>query len=176
MKLTSQKLLLATAGTVAAMVAMSAFVHPFGDPRQVVPGGGQILAGAEIPTTIREIVERKCVNCHSEAVEWPIYSRIAPVSWLLEHDVTEARAHMNLSRWASYGGDEKLSLLTKLGAEVRSGEMPPGRYTIIHRDAALTQSEQDVLYEWTKKERNRLKTVTSTSVPSDASSPGTDQE
>ena len=170
MKLTSRKLLVLAAGTLVAMVAMSWFVHPFGDPRQVVPGAGQILSGAEIPATIREIVERKCVNCHSEAVEWPIYSRIAPVSWLLEHDVTEARAHMNLSRWANYGEDEKLSLLTKLGAEVRSGEMPPGRYTFIHRDATLTQTEQDALYEWTKTERNRLRKVKSTTAPSDGSS------
>ncbi len=83
---------------------------------------------------------------------------------------------MNLSRWGSYGKDEKLNLPAKLGAEVRSGEMSPGRYTIIHRDAALTQAEQDALYQWAKNEWRRLRAVKSTRVPSAGSSPSTDQK
>ena len=165
MKPTYPKLLLAAAGAFAAMVTMSLFVHPFGDPRQVVPGAGLIFSGAGIPTPIRELVERKCINCHSEAGEWPIYSRIAPVSWLLERDVTEARAHMNISRWASYADGEKLGLLTALGAEVRSGRMPPRRYTMLHRNATLTETEQDALYEWTRTERKRLRTINPMPVP-----------
>ena len=79
------------------------------------------------------------------------------MSWLVEHDVIEARAHMNLSRWGIYGDEEKLNLLARLAAEVRNGEMPPGRYTLIHRDSKLTPTEQEALYEWTRTERMRLR-------------------
>lgn len=137
-------------------IALS-FVHPFGNPRSVSGSPGQVFAGAQIPEALRELVQRKCGNCHSESVEWPFYSQVAPMSWLVERDVSEARAHMNLSRWDAYGNQDKLGLLARLATKARSGEMPPARYTAIHRDSKLLPNEQDALYEWTKAERKRLR-------------------
>lgn len=156
-----QKVLLSGAGTLAGLFALS-FVHPFGDARQAGARPQQILAGASAPETIRELIQHKCGNCHSESVEWPVYARVAPISWLLEHDVTEAREHMNLSRWDAYGDERRVDLLTKLGAEVRNGQMPPRRYTLLHPDAKLTQAEQDAIYAWTRTERKRMKLTAST--------------
>jgi cytochrome c len=147
------------AGVCAAILAMAlSFVHPFGNPRQVNAASGQLLAGAQIPEPLRRLVERKCANCHSETVEWPFYSRVAPVSWLLERDVLEAREHMNLSRWNTYSNQVKSDLLSRLAAKARSGEMPPTRYTAIHRDSKLLTEEQDSLYDWARSERKRLRT------------------
>jgi cytochrome c len=155
--ITIPKFLLAGVCAVPLLVALS-FVHPFGDPRKVSSSAGRLLTGAQIPEPLRALVERKCANCHSEAVEWPFYSRIAPVSWLVEHDVTEARAHMNLSRWDAYSKQDRLDLLSRFAAKARSGEMPPARYTAIHGDSKLLPEEQDSLYGWAKAERKRLKT------------------
>ena len=33
-----------------------------------------------------------CGDCHSHETRWPWYSHVAPVSWLLEEDVEEARS------------------------------------------------------------------------------------
>jgi cytochrome c len=118
-----------------------------------------LLEGAQVPDDVRGLLGRKCGNCHSEAGEWPAYSRLAPVSWLLERDVSQARSHMNLSRWAAYSGAEQSDLLGRLAAEARSGEMPPARYTAIHRDSKLLPAERDALYDWAKAERRRLKNV-----------------
>src|SRR5262249_690227 len=133
------------------------FVHPFGDPRTEAGLGTELLTGAEIPASLKEMVRQKCGNCHSESVDWPVYSHVAPVSWLVERDVTLAREHMNLSRWRAYRSEKKEELLTKFAAEVRSGEMPPSRYTAIHRDAVLRPPERELLYEWARLERKRLK-------------------
>ena len=151
------RILLAGVCAVILPIALS-FMHPFGNPRVVNASSGHLLAGAQIPELLRELVERKCGNCHSEAVEWPFYSRVAPVSWLLEHDVLEAREHMNLSRWDTYSNQEKSDLLSRLAAKARSGEMPPARYTAIHGDSKLLPKDQDSLYDWAKAERRRLKT------------------
>ena len=133
------------------------FAHPFGNPRAQRGSPGDLLAGAQIPEPLRELVQTKCGNCHSEAVEWPFYSRIAPVSWLIEKDVSEARAQMNFSRWDAYSNQEKMDLLSRLAAKARSGEMPPARYAAIHRDSKLVPEERDALYEWARAERKRLK-------------------
>jgi hypothetical protein len=134
------------------------FAHPLGNPRETSSPSGPLLAGANIPESSRKIVEHKCGNCHSETVEWPWYSRVAPVSWFVEHDVLEARSHMNLSRWGSYGNADKIDLLSRLAAEARSGEMPPARYTAVHGDSKLTPEERQSLSDWARAERRRLRT------------------
>ena len=151
------KILLAGVCAVMLPIALS-FMHPFGNPRAVNASSDHLLAGAQIPEPLRELVEHKCGNCHSEAVDWPFYSRVAPVSWLLEHDVLEAREHMNLSRWETYSNQEKSDLLSRLAAKTRSGEMPPARYTAIHGDSKLLSKERDLLYAWARAERRWLKT------------------
>jgi cytochrome c len=153
---TSQKVLLAGVGSAAVMAGLS-FVHPFGNPRNAGGAPGRVLQGAQIPGAVRELIEHKCGDCHSETVAWPVYSRVAPVSWLLERDVLEARAHMNLSRWDSLASQEKIDLLSRMATEARSGEMPPARYTAIHRDAILTPPERADLYGWATGERKRLR-------------------
>ena len=149
--------ILSLAGGCAAVLFALSFAHPFGNPRSVAAPSGPLLAGAEIPDPLRELMGRKCGNCHSEAVEWPFYSRLAPVSWLVERDVSEAREHMNLSRWSTYTRQDKAVLLSRLAAEASSGEMPPARYVAIHRDSKLTPRERDSLYEWAREERKRLR-------------------
>jgi hypothetical protein len=149
---------IALAGVCAAGLAVAlSFVHPFGNPRTRNRLGTDLLAGAEIPDGLREVVRHKCGNCHSEAVDWPFYSHVAPISWLLERDVTEAREHMNLSRWHAYSNEERSDLLARLAAEVRNAEMPPARYTAVHRDSKLLPQEREALYEWARAERRRLR-------------------
>ena len=150
---------IALAGVCAAGLAVAlSFVHPFGNPRTQDRSGADVLAGADIPDSLREVMRHKCGNCHSETVNWPFYSHVAPVSWFLERDVTEARARMNLSRWHAYSNQEKSDLLARLAAEIHTGEMPPARYTAIHRDSKLLPEERGSLYEWARTERKRLRT------------------
>jgi hypothetical protein len=150
---------LSAAGFCAAgLLVPLSFVHPFGNPRETSAPSGQVLEGAEIPSRLIDLVERKCGDCHSEQVQWPAYSRVAPFSWLVERDVQAARGHMNLSRWEFYSRTDKIDRLSRVASEARSGEMPPARYTAVHRDSRLTAEEQQSLYEWARAERRRLRT------------------
>ena len=40
-----------------------------------------------------------CYDCHSNETRWPLYSRVAPVSWLIARDVNRGREHLNFSVW-----------------------------------------------------------------------------
>ena len=71
---------------------------------------------------------------------------------------------MNLSRWGDYSQEEKEQLLASIGAVVRSGKMPPARYSVIHIDARLSAEDSTRIYEWAHIERRRLKSI----VPSPA--------
>lgn len=133
------------------------FVHPWGDIRGVVPGG-PILEGGVVSVDVRQVFEKKCADCHSNQTHWPAYSRFAPGSWLMEHDVHEGRSAMNLSQWAGMSVDDRIALLTRIAAEVRNGEMPPRPYAVAHPANRLTESDKQEIASWARVERKRIRT------------------
>lgn len=132
------------------------FVHPWGDVRAVAPGG-QILEGNSEPDDVRRVFENKCADCHSNGTHWPAYSRLAPGSWLMEHDVHNGRSAMNLSLWAGMDAEDRIAALTRIVAEVRSGEMPPKPYALVHPANRLTESDKQEIAAWARGERKRIR-------------------
>lgn len=90
----------------------------------------------------RDLAKRACFDCHSNETVWPWYSNIAPASWLVQHDVAEARGEVNFS---DAGGTGRNISGRKLGREVTGGKMPPAQYTVIHTEANLSQAERQQL-------------------------------
>ena len=154
--MTASKKFVALALAAVGIAAGGGLVHPFGRPTQ--NAGGVLLGGAEIRDETRAIIERACSNCHSEQGKWPWYSHFAPVSWLIENDVRGARSHMNLSHWSGYTPQEREALLSAIGAAVRTGQMPPARYRLLHKEAQLSPGERMSIYEWSRAERRRSRT------------------
>lgn len=101
-------------------------------------------------TATRELAKRACFDCHSHETVWPWYSRIAPVSWLVSHDVIEGREHLNFSDWR---GDKKGESAKKLEEEIREGEMPPIQYRVAHPEARLSREEQELLIKGLQQSR-----------------------
>jgi cytochrome c len=144
-----------------ALSFLLSFIHPSGTPKTAVKSSGVLLTGAQIPPALRRILEHKCADCHSQQTRWPLYGRFAPASWLLEHDIAEARSHWDASRWSDYSREEKMQLLSRLALRAKSASMPPARYTLLHPGAKLEQSERESLYEWARAERRRLRSISS---------------
>jgi hypothetical protein len=132
-------------------------IHPFGPVKKA----NAPMDGPPMDSQSAAIISRVCANCHSERVAWPWYGYVAPVSWLLENDVSEARSHINLSRWSRYSQSEKEVLLSAIGAAVRTGEMPPSRYQMLHPEAKLSPAEREHLYQWARAEKRRMRSAIS---------------
>jgi hypothetical protein len=88
----------------------------------------------------RELAQRACFDCHSNEVRWPWYSHVAPVSWLVQHDVDEGRAAMNVSEW-----NRPQEEAQEAAQELLDGEMPPWFYCGLHASARLNVMERDAL-------------------------------
>lgn len=78
--------------------------------------------------------KRACADCHSNETTWPWYSNIAPVSWLVQHDVDEGREKFNISEPGG-GNDEAAEALQR-------GKMPPMQFYPTHPEAKLTDAEK----------------------------------
>ena len=109
-----------------------------------------IFAAGIVPPNVQPIVQRSCADCHSDETHWPWYSHVAPASWLVASDVHGARGKMDLSQWAAYTDRQKQDRLDGICEMVSSGDMPPSQYTLIHRNAVLTQQDRDTLCQWVK--------------------------
>jgi hypothetical protein len=140
------------------LVIASLLAHPFGIVKKTA-SSKPLLAGAPVDPAVMQIVERSCQGCHSEKTEWPWYSYVAPLSWLKEKDVSEARSQMNLSRWDDYNAEKQQEILAELSAVVRNKQMPLPRYVRMHPEAAVSDSEIDQIYRWARLELTRLKSV-----------------
>ncbi len=95
----------------------------------------------------KALFERACADCHSNRTRWPAYANIAPVSWLVTHDVNEGREHFNVSLW----GVQEKNEGKKAAKELKEGEMPPAIYTLMHPKARLSDVERKALIEGLQK-------------------------
>ena len=83
------------------------------------------------------LVRRACYDCHSNETTWPWYSHVAPISWLVQSDVDEGRAHLNFSEF-----DREQRHADDAAEEVEKGEMPPAAYGWTHPGARLDDEEK----------------------------------
>lgn len=103
----------------------------------------------EAPPEVMNILRRSCYDCHSNEVVWPWYSRVAPASWLVIHDVDEAREEMNFSEWSTHSQEKRREKTEDIWDEVSEGEMPLWYYLTMHPEAKLSSADKQVLREWT---------------------------
>jgi mono/diheme cytochrome c family protein len=89
----------------------------------------------------RELAVGACYDCHSNLTEWPWYSNVAPVSWLVYSDVQEGREKLNFSEWDRPQGEEG----DEAAEAVREGSMPPLQYKPLHPAGRLSDAEREEL-------------------------------
>jgi heme-binding protein len=97
------------------------------------------------PANVRAMLRRACYDCHSNETRWPWYSHVAPVSWLVAHDVfldlepvrTEAagqEVECSLGRGRG-GGDAALVLPDGSSGREAFGRGPRAAARVGHGDA-----------------------------------------
>ena len=122
-------------GLLGALVAIQ--LVPYGRDHANPPSMGE---PAWDSTTTRELAKQACFDCHSNETEWPAYARIAPASWLVQHDVNEGRSVLNFSEWQRPPKEAK-----EAAKEVRERGMPPAAYGLMHAHARLSDADRETL-------------------------------
>lgn len=89
------------------------------------------------PETAR-LARLACYDCHSNETRWPVYAKVAPLSWWIRDHVVEGRRELNFSE-VPYGEAHESA------KEIRQGEMPMPSYLWAHPEARLTPEETAAL-------------------------------
>lgn len=135
---------------IAALVLIFIVIQfiPSGIPENKPEDEGSVANDSLMTGSVLEQLRKSCFDCHSDQVELPLYSKVAPSSWLLAGHINEGKAHLNFSEWREYSNREKIGLLDEIKNEVSSGEMPLKSYLLIHRDAKPGPEEISAILKW----------------------------
>ena len=133
-------------GTIVLVIILAIIIIP-----QFIPvkrDNPSVVADFNENPAVKAIFDRSCYDCHSNETVWPWYSRIAPISWQVAHDVHEGREHLNFSEWGSYSDRRLEHAREEILEETQSGEMPLGMYLVIHSGAKLSEEDKQVIAAW----------------------------
>ena len=107
-----------------------------------------VTAELNAPTEIMSVFKKSCYDCHSNETEWPWYSFVAPVSWIVSGDVKDGRLHLNFSKWENFSRKNIVKMKEEIWEEIERGKMPLGKYIFMHPEAELDHKEKDLIKEW----------------------------
>lgn len=107
-----------------------------------------LIVVASVPDSLAKILRTSCYDCHSNHTDYPWYSRISPVSLWLHKHIIDGKEDLNLSEFGDLSKAEKIGALSDLYDALEAGTMPLQSYTLIHRDAMISQEEVDALLDW----------------------------
>ncbi len=118
------------------IVALAIQVVPYGRDHSNPPVRAEPQWGS--PRTA-ELVRRAGYDCHSNEVEWPWYSSVAPMSWIALGHGDEGRDELNFSEW------DREQEIDEIVESVVDGEMPTWDYRLINSKGRLSEAEKDEL-------------------------------
>ena len=142
---------------IVAVIAIFAALQLVQPSRTNPPVKTDFLKATAAPPDVAAMFRAACYDCHSDETRWPWYSYVAPMSWQIADDVNSGRRHVNLSEWPEDKPDAARKKIEDMSDEIDDGDMPMKKYTLIHKDARLTQQQRDTLTQWLNGQASAMK-------------------
>ena len=95
--------------------------------------------------SMSSLVRSACYDCHSQEARKPWYANVAPVKFWVNLHVRGGRQHMDFSKWGALTAKKKSHILEECIEKVKSKEMPLNSYTLMHKEAQLTDDQRTQL-------------------------------
>jgi len=132
------------------------FVHPSRNISKAEQSNN-IAASYQVPDSVKRILEKACMDCHSNNTRYLWYFKIQPVDWWLTHHIDEGKGELNLDEFTNKPIRYQYNKLEEAEKQVKEGEMPIDSYTWIHKDAILSDQEKSTFINWAESIRNEIK-------------------
>ncbi len=111
----------------------------------------------DVPTDIQEIFKTACNDCHSNQTHYPWYANIQPVAWWLNNHIIDGKRHYNYSKFSGFPLWLQHEKFGDIAEQLEKNEMPLSYYTLIHKDAILTDVQKKRIIDWAKSNQDSLK-------------------
>lgn len=117
---------------------------------------GAITKHLPVPEDVHGLLQSACYDCHSNNTNYPWYVNVQPVAWLLSHHIREGKMELNFDAFGTYSGRRQLSKLKSIAGSVKDGSMPLSSYTLMHKEARLSDKEKQLIVEWALQTKDSL--------------------
>jgi hypothetical protein len=104
-----------------------------------------------IPDTVLTLLKNACYDCHSDNTDYPWYSNIQPMGWLMTYHIKQAKSQLNFSEFGIYSQRRQLSKLDGIANSIKDDIMPLSSYKIMHKNAQLSAKEKVLLINWAQQ-------------------------
>lgn len=109
-----------------------------------------------IAPQVHDALKVACYDCHSNNSAYPWYWHIQPVAWFMDNHIQEGKRHLNFSIFGTYPIGRQYKILENISREVKEGDMPLSSYTLIHRNAVLSDSMNLAIENWVASCRKQI--------------------
>lgn len=109
------------------------------------PDENDLFSHFEENNQLQILIVKNCYDCHSNQVNYPWYSSVAPLSWWIQDHIEHGREEMNFSMWGNYPKDKQQHYAEEAIELVKEGEMPLPSYAFIHRHANLSDEDKTAI-------------------------------
>lgn len=100
------------------------------------------------PNSVRQILQKSCMDCHSNNTQYPWYANVQPIGWLIDSHIKKGKEELNFDEFHSYSDRRKISKLKSMRSQIDEDNMPLVSYTLIHRNAILSEQQKTLLDNW----------------------------
>nr|WP_279346976.1 heme-binding domain-containing protein [Gramella sp. AN32] len=109
-----------------------------------------------VPGAVQNKLQVSCYDCHSNNTQYPWYNKLQPIAWLMEDHITKGKEELNFNEWGELSNRRKNSKLRSIISQIEDNEMPMDSYTLIHRDAKLSENEKTEIIKYMSQLKNSL--------------------
>ncbi len=115
-----------------------------------------ITHSVTVPDSVMRILQKSCYDCHSNHTDYPWYTNINPAGWWMNGHIKDGKRAINFSDLSAFNTKKLEHRLGDIAEEAEKHDMPLPSYTIIHKDAKLSDAEIKIIKTWTEAARAEL--------------------
>lgn len=110
----------------------------------------------QVHENVKRLLVNACYDCHSNNTNYPWYTNIQPMGWMMARHVNRGKKELNFSDFGSYSVRRQISKLKGIAGQIKDDEMPLFSYEMMHKNARLSESEKQMIIRWMTKTADSL--------------------
>ena len=111
----------------------------------------------KVPESVMKTIRTSCYDCHSNNTSYPWYNNVQPMALYLQHHINEGKDELNFNEWDNYSKRRKKSKLRSIISQIEDNEMPLDSYTLLHKEAILSNDSKTELIDYMNLLNDELK-------------------
>ncbi len=115
-----------------------------------------ILQTVNIPDSVKIVLKTACYDCHSNNTNYPWYTNIQPIGWMMANHIKEGKEELNFSEFTSYSTRKQISKLNGIANSINDDIMPLSSYKLMHKKAHISKTEKLLINNWIQQTLDSL--------------------